>query len=76
VKLNSLIQKIGVGAASLSGRKGQTVVPPTLGDAMRFPYGPFRFRTLIAKGVNFSIVASTDLKNWTAISSATSERRL
>ena len=44
------------------------VTAPYLNEAVRFPYGPFRFRTQLPKGTNYIVLASTDLKNWTPIS--------
>ena len=43
------------------------LVPPSLTDAIRFPYGPFRFRTMLPKGTAIEVLASTDLKNWNPI---------
>jgi len=39
---------------------------------MRFPYGPFRFKTKLTKGVEYAILASTDLRTWTGFSQGTS----
>ena len=67
MKLNSLLQRIGSRAPFLGGAKHQSVNPPTLANAMRFPYGPFRFKTQLPKGVEFTVLASTDLRTWTNI---------
>ncbi len=32
---------------------------------MRFPYGPFRFRTRLVKGAEYTVLASGDLRTWT-----------
>jgi hypothetical protein len=47
------------------------VAPPCLGDAVRFPYGAFRFRTPLPKGTEYVILASSDLKIWSGISEGT-----
>lgn len=62
MKSNSLIRKIG--ASLRGGRKGQTVEPPVLGDPLRFPYGPFRFRTRLPKGAEYTVLSSTSLRTW------------
>lgn len=31
---------------------------------MRFPYGPFRFRARVPRGIEYSVLSSTDLKTW------------
>jgi len=35
------------------------VTAPYLNEAVRFPYGPFRFRTQLPKGTNYIVLAST-----------------
>ena len=47
--------------------KGEPVAPPALGDAVRFPYGPFSFKTRLRKGTDYVIEASTDLQHWNFI---------
>lgn len=44
--------------------RDRLVAPPTLAEPVRFPYGPFRFKARLPRGANFSIEASSDLKNW------------
>ena len=66
-KLNSLLQRIGARAPFFIGAKDEPTPPPVLRDARRFPYGPFRFRTELPKGKEFTVLASTDLRTWTAI---------
>lgn len=73
MKLNSLIQKFGAGAAFLGSRKAQSSVSPTLGEPMRFPYGPFRFRTRLPKGSQYSVLSSTDLRTWNLNSQGTAK---
>lgn len=34
---------------------------------MRFPYGPFRFKASLAKGIEYRVLASTDLRTWNAL---------
>jgi hypothetical protein len=67
MKLSSLIQSLGAKAAFLSSRKGAVSAAPALGEPVRFPYGPFRFRTRLPKGAEYVVIASTDLRNWLPI---------
>src|SRR5689334_6886183 len=69
-KLGSLIKRIGVGA----GSKGRALEAPVLGQAERFPYGPFRFRTRLPKGVQYTVWASTDLRVWSVLGSGKAEQ--
>lgn len=64
MKINSLIQKIGAKASFLGGQKRRALAPPTLEEPVRFPYGPFRFRSRVPKGAGYTILASTDLRTW------------
>lgn len=41
--------------------------PPTLGSGTRFPYGPFRFKTELPKGVRYEIQVASDLERWRTI---------
>ncbi|HWX19958.1 MAG TPA: hypothetical protein VN578_08645 [Candidatus Binatia bacterium] len=61
MKLSSLIEKIG------GRRRGEAATPPALGEAMRFGYGPFRFKTRLPRGLEYTIQASTDLRTWTVL---------
>src|SRR6266700_1076954 len=45
--------------------------PPVLKEATRFPYGPFRFKTALAKGIPYSILTSSDMVNWNPIAEGT-----
>jgi len=65
MNLNSLIQKLSAGASFLGGRKAQSITAPPLGNPYRFPYGPFRFRTRLPRGTEYSVLSSTDLRTWT-----------
>ena len=38
---------------------------------MRFPYGPFRFKCQLPKGVGLTILVSTDLRTWNTIAQET-----
>ena len=71
MNFNSLIQKIGASAASLSGRKAQAIAPPVLEAPLRFPYGPFRFKCRIPKGIDLTVLASTDLRTWSILAQDT-----
>src|ERR1043166_1319917 len=58
MNINSLIQKF-------SGRKKAAgIAPPVLGAAVRFPYGPFQFKTQLPKGTAFIIQTTADLHIW------------
>jgi len=45
--------------------------PPFLKEGVRFPYGPFRFKANVGRGVPYSVVTSSDLTNWNQIASGT-----
>jgi hypothetical protein len=66
MKIDSLIAKIGENTGFTKKRVANTTAP-ILGDAVRFPYGPFRFRTRLSKGTEYTIQACTDLKTWQPI---------
>ncbi len=65
MKLDSLVQKAG--QTKFWQKKAETIEPPLLSDAKRFPYGPFQFRTQVPKNGNYIIRASTDLQTWATI---------
>src|SRR5438105_8575049 len=67
MKLNSLFQKLGE-KGFLGRKKAEAIAPPVLGAAIRFPYGPFQFKTQLRKGTPFTIQASTDLHTWKILS--------
>jgi hypothetical protein len=67
LKLNSLIQKIGIN----SNKSSLSVEPPVLGPVVRFPYGAFQLKARITKGATYEVQASSDLKLWTTIHSDT-----
>src|SRR6266850_5036202 len=52
-------------------RRKQQIIPPTLTDVTRFPYGPFRFKAHLPKGTACTILASTDAIHWHALASVT-----
>jgi len=66
MKIESFIGRI---RESFSGDAGSQLefAPPTLGSGMRFPYGPFRFKTELPKGVPYEIQAASDLEHWRTI---------
>ena len=66
MNLSALIQHLGV-KTPFGTRLKTASDPPVMGDAVRFPYGPFRFRTRLQKGTDYIVVASTDLRNWAPI---------
>ncbi len=73
MKLSSVIQKVGAKAPFLRRKQAKNIAPPVLGEPLRFPYGPFRFRTPLAKGTNYTILASTDLRTWSPTSRGTAK---
>ena len=65
MNLDSLVQKAS--QTKFWHKKAETIEPPLLSDAKRFPYGPFQFRTQVPKNREYIIRASTDLQNWSTI---------
>jgi hypothetical protein len=61
IKLHSLLRK--------AGKKPEHATPPRLGEYMRVPYGPFRFKAHLAKGSPYEVEACTDLRTWSTIAS-------
>jgi hypothetical protein len=67
MKFGAFVHKITKGGTKGSG----PMSAPRLIDAFRFPYGPFKFRTHLPKGADYSIAASSDFTNWKTIASGT-----
>lgn len=67
MKLDALLQRITVNVAPRFGRTTEAVAAPTLSGAVRFPYGPFQFKTRLNRGAHYEIHASTDLHNWRSL---------
>jgi hypothetical protein len=55
------------------GRHTESLIPPMLDEAVRFPYGPFRFKVRLPKGADYMILASTDLHTWSPLAKGTSD---
>ncbi|PWU15811.1 MAG: hypothetical protein C5B50_14620 [Verrucomicrobia bacterium] len=68
LKLNTLIQKIGE-RAKRKGKKTAEIAPPQLIEPLRVPYGPFRFKARLPKGMAYEVHVCTDLRNWKILSS-------
>lgn len=66
MKLGSFIEKLRENFSGDAGSKRE-FAPPTLGSGTRFPYGPFRFKTELPKGVPYEIQAASDLEHWVTI---------
>jgi hypothetical protein len=66
MKLGSFIEKIRENFSGDAESRSQ-FAPPTLGSGKRFPYGPFRFKTELPKGVSYEIQVASDLENWVTI---------
>src|SRR5450759_2076818 len=66
MKLGSFIEKLRENFSGDAGSRGE-FAPPTLGSGTRFPYGPFRFKTELPKGVPYEIQAASDLEHWVTI---------
>ena len=60
------------GRLALGGRRPQENSPPVLLEPRRFPYGPFRFKIQLGGRRPFTVLASTDLVNWTPIATESS----
>jgi hypothetical protein len=71
--VKKLLSRLSHLRGARSGRRqDQSVVAPVLSGAIRFPYGPFHFKTQLPKGVPYSILTSTDLLTWHPIAQDTS----
>jgi len=70
MKLQELIQTVGQRGGF--GRRKVVVGPPLLQRAVRFPYGPFQFKSRVPKGAEYTVEASTNLRDWKAISDGVS----
>jgi hypothetical protein len=71
MKFERFIKKVADG--NLFKKDSGVIVSPRLIDAYRFPYGPFKFRTHLAKGTDYTIFASSDYQNWKPIANGTCE---
>jgi hypothetical protein len=49
-------------------KKVESITPPVLSGATRFPYGPFRFLAKVTAGASYSVLSSSDLAHWKMIS--------
>jgi len=65
MKLGSLIENLGSPFRAERGKGA--ITPPAMSDAVRVPYGPFRFRSRLTRGQEYSVLASTDLRNWAPV---------
>ena len=61
MKIESFIGKIRENFSGDAGNKGE-FAPPILGSGTRFPYGPFRFKTELPKGVPYEVQVASDLE--------------
>ena len=66
MKIESFIGKIRENFNGDAGNKGE-FAPPILGSGTRFPYGPFRFKTELPKGVPYEVQVASDLERWHTI---------
>jgi hypothetical protein len=57
-------------------RKETQVLPPMLMEGVRFPYGPFRFKSQIPRGSEYTILAASDLVNWQPIARGTTSAEM
>src|ERR1044071_8534774 len=55
-------------AHRLFHKRSVAIDPPLLYDGVRFPYGPFRFRTQLPRGTSYIILGCRDLIHWTVLS--------
>src|SRR5439155_15679886 len=66
--MNAVLERIG--GSRIFGRKApQILAPPILEEAIRFPYGPFKFKARLPKGVFYTVQTCTDLRSWQSLSS-------
>jgi hypothetical protein len=76
MRLLSLIQKLGVASRFVRGGEGRPFVPPVLKEALRFPYGGFRWRTQLPKDSDYTVLASRDLRTWLPVLQETAREGL
>jgi len=67
MSLRSFVKKLGAGPRFLRGRKSDLPAPPILREPERFPYGPFRCKTQLLPGSQYSVLASPNLRTWIPI---------
>ena len=66
MRKRSFFEKIRARTGGI-GKRAEPFEPPTIGSAVRFPYGPFQFKIEVSKGVLYEIEATTNLRNWLSI---------
>jgi len=71
MKLDALLHKITDRIGPRHGQSSEGASAPTLSEAVRFPYGPFRFKTRLNRGALCEFHASTDLLNWRTLAKET-----
>lgn len=67
MKLRSLIRKL---PRILRRGPAEAPAPALLRDPERFPYGPFRWKTQLPAGTQYSILASSNLRTWLPVAQA------
>ena len=71
MRKRSFLEKILARTGGI-GKGARLFEPPTIGSAVRFPYGPFQFKIEVSKGVPYEIEATTNLRSWVSILKSTS----
>ena len=64
--IGSFIGKIRENFGGDTGSRGE-FVPPILGSGTRFPYGPFRFKAELPKGMPYEVQVASDLEHWVTL---------
>src|ERR1051325_2435867 len=67
MKIGELFRNLTSKTPAKAGPESHAAQAPFLEEVVRFPYGPFRFRSRLARKTDYAIVASTDLKHWKEI---------
>lgn len=71
-KLTSILGRLGAHSPLLKSESGGAAPGSLLlSEAVRFPYGPFRFKANLAKGARFAVEVCTDLRTWTLLTEGT-----
>src|SRR5690348_4077025 len=67
MSFRSLFQKLNSGSGFLRRGRHEPLAPPVLKEPERFPYGPFRWKSQLPAGTQYSVVASPNLRTWVPV---------
>ena len=62
------LEKLGTGSRFLRRGQQEPLAPPLLREPERFPYGPFRWKSQLSAGTDYSVLASPNLRTWVPVS--------